>query len=94
MPAANHGRLDTTIQKLRDVLHHECNSEDNKQLAPIKESTISTLVGERQDIWSPFNCSIPDPRLHSREIEWLSQGDIEKITDGYKPFAMCQRVKS
>jgi hypothetical protein len=73
MPAANHGRLDTTIQKLRDVLHHEYNSEDNEQLALIKESTISTPVAERQNMWSPFNRSIPDPRLHSREIEWLSQ---------------------
>lgn len=94
MPAANHGRLDTTIQKLRDVLHHECNSEDNKQLDPIKESTISTPVGERQDIWSPFNRSIADPRLHSREIEWLSQGDIKKVADGYETFAMWQSVKS
>lgn len=76
MPAANHGRLDTTIQKLRDVLHEECDSEDNKQLAHIKESTISTPVAERQDTWSPFYRSIPDPRLHSREIEWLSQRDI------------------
>ncbi|KAL4924393.1 uncharacterized protein BDV17DRAFT_213085 [Aspergillus undulatus] len=85
MPAAYHGRLDTIIQKLRDVLHHECNSEDNKQLAAIKESTISTPVAERQDIWSPFNRSTPDPRLHSREIEWLSQRDIRKDASRKNP---------
>ncbi|GIC87413.1 uncharacterized protein Aud_003797 [Aspergillus udagawae] len=94
MPAASHGTLDTTIQKLRDVLHHECNSEDNKQLAPIKESTISTPVAERQDIWSPFNRSIPDPRLHSREIEWLSQGYIKRIAGGYEPCAKETRANS
>ncbi|KAL3473722.1 hypothetical protein BJX99DRAFT_261123 [Aspergillus californicus] len=85
MPAAYHGRMDTTIQKLRDVLHHECNCEDNKQLAPIKESTISTPVAQRQYIWSPFNRSISDTRMHSREIEWLSQGNIKKVTGGKNP---------
>ena len=94
LPAAIHGRLNTTIQKLRDVLHHACNSENNEHLAPIKESTISTPVAGRQEIWSCFNRSILDPRLHSREIEWLSQRDIRNDAGGYEPFAMCRKVKS
>jgi hypothetical protein len=93
MPAAIHGKLDTTIQKLRDVLHHECNAEDNERLAPIKESTISTPVAERQAIWSPFNRSNPEPRLHSREMEWLSQGHIRNIAGRYESLTMCQSVK-
>ncbi|KAL4907242.1 hypothetical protein BDW74DRAFT_176024 [Aspergillus multicolor] len=80
MPAAIHGRLDATVQKLREVLHHECNSGDNKHLAPMKESTISTPVAERHDAWSPFNRSIPDLRSQSRENEWLSKRDMEEAS--------------
>ncbi|KAL3447815.1 hypothetical protein BJX65DRAFT_317942 [Aspergillus insuetus] len=79
MPAAYHEKLAIMIKKLRDVLRHECNFEGERRLAPVKESTISTPVAEPQVLWSPFNRFIPDPRLHSREMEWLSQRYRERM---------------
>ncbi|KAL3486673.1 hypothetical protein BJX62DRAFT_241724 [Aspergillus germanicus] len=79
MSAAYHERLDAMIEKLRDVLHHEWNSECDKRLDHVKESTISTPVAKRRVIWSPFNRFIPDPLLHSREMEWRDGVVVTKI---------------
>jgi hypothetical protein len=92
MPAEYHVRLDGTIEKLRDILRHECNFEGERRLVPIKESTISTPVAERQVVWSPFSRFIPDPRLHFREMEWLSKRHRERRSGRYEADLVCQRV--
>lgn len=87
-PVMHKQKLDCALRNLRNVLQRECALEGHKYIDAVKESTISTPVVPQKYVWSPFSRHIPDARLQSREVEWLSLRSPRGKADKYRIFLL------
>jgi hypothetical protein len=66
-------RLQSAVQRLRDILRDEVTKHDVPYRDAEKESVMAVPVPPRYERYStPFNSVVEDPRFIARETEWLS----------------------